>query len=60
MQRNDICDGQFQRNILTVGKTRCGKTYFMQKLAINNFFVDTVKTEWVSSIELTPTREAEI
>ena len=60
MQRNDICDGQFQRNILTVGKTRCGKTYFMQKLAINNFFVDTIKTEWVSSIELTPTREAEI
>ena len=47
MQRNNICEGQFQRNILTVGKTRCGKTYFVQKLAINNFFVDIVKTEWV-------------
>ena len=32
----------------------------MQKLAINNFFGDIVKAEWVSSIELTPTREAEI
>ena len=32
----------------------------MQKLATNNFFGDIVKAEWVSSIELTPTREAEI
>ena len=26
----------------------------------NNFFGDIVKAEWVSSIELTPTKEAEI
>ena len=32
----------------------------MQKLAINNFFADILKTEWVSSIESSPTREAEI
>ena len=32
----------------------------MQKLATNNFFGDIVKAEWVSSIELPPTREAEI
>ena len=48
------------RNILVVAKTRCGKTNFMQKLTINNFFRDIVRTGWVSSIELTPTREAEI
>ena len=48
------------RNILVVAKTRCGKTYFMQKLTINNFFRDIVRAGWVSSIELTPTREAEI
>ena len=60
MQRNDIYDGQFRGNIFIVGKTRCGKTYFMQKLAINNFFGDIVKAEWVSSIELTLTREVEI
>ena len=60
MHRNDIYDGQFRGNIFIVGKMRCGKTYFMQKLAINNFFGDIVKAEWVSSIELTLTREAEI
>ena len=32
----------------------------MQKLTINNFFRDIVRAGWVSSIELTPTREAEI
>ena len=32
----------------------------MQKLAINNFFADILKTERLSSIESTPTREAEI
>ena len=60
MQRNNICDGQFLGNVLIAGKIGCGKTYFMQKLAINNFFYDIVKTKWVLSIQLTPTREAEI
>ena len=39
---------------------RDAEKHFMQKLAINNFFGDIVKAEWVSSTELTPTREAEI
>lgn len=52
MQRNNIYDLQFQVNVVTVGKTRCGKTYFMQKLAVNNFFVYIIKAEWVPSIEL--------
>ena len=60
MHRNDIYDGQFRGNIFIVGKMRCGKTYFMQKLAINNFFGDIVKAEWVSSIELNPRRDTEI
>ena len=50
MQRNDIYDGHCRGNILIVGKRRCGKTYFMQKLAINNFLGDIA--EWVSSFEL--------
>ena len=29
----------FSGNILIVGKTACGKTYFTQKLALNKFFV---------------------
>ena len=31
-------DGKFQGNILIVGQMGCGKTTFMQKLALNNFF----------------------
>ena len=32
----------------------------MQKLAINKFFGEIVEAEWVSSIDLTLTREEEI
>ena len=32
----------------------------MQKLAVNNFFGKIVKAEWVSSIQLSRTRKAEI
>ena len=35
-----IYDGQFLGNILVVGKTGCGKTYFLQKLALNKFFAN--------------------
>ena len=55
-----IYDGQFRRNVLVVGKTGCRKTYFLQKLGLNNFFGKTVKTEWVSGIEIIKSREAEI
>ena len=60
MQRNDVCDRQFRRNVLIAGKTGCGKTHFMQKLEVNDFFRKIVETEWVLSIQLTPTREAEM
>ena len=59
MQRNNIYDEQFRGNVIIAGKTRCGKIYFMQKLAINNFFGVNVKADCVSSTELTPTRETE-
>ena len=29
--------GQFNGNILVVGRTGCGKTTFLEKLAINKF-----------------------
>ena len=53
-------DGKFQGNMLIVGRTGCGKTTFMQKLALNNFFGKIKKVEWVSYIPLTAKREAEI
>ena len=57
---NEIYDGKFVGNILIVGRTACGKTFFTQKLAVNNFFGKLKKTEWVSYIKLTKEREAEI
>ena len=55
---NKIYDAQFRGNILVVGKTECGKTHFLQKLALNKFFL--MKTEWVSGIDINKRREAQI
>ena len=57
---NEIYDGKFVGNILIVGRSACGKTFFTQKLAINIFFGKLKKTGWVSYIKLTKEREAEI
>ena len=47
---SSIYDGEFLGNILVVGRTNCGKTTFIEKLGLNNFFGDIVKTKWVSGI----------
>ena len=57
---NSIYNGQFNGNILVVGRTGCGKTTFLEKLAINKFCGNIIKTEWVSGIEIDTSREAEI
>ena len=33
-----IYNGKFQGNILVLGRTECGKTTFVQKLALYDFF----------------------
>ena len=43
-----------------MGKTGCGKTYFLQKLGLKIYFGKVVKTEWVTGIENDEQREAEI
>ena len=43
-----------------MGKAGCGKTTFLQKLGLYNFFGEIVKIEWVSGIEIDEKREAEI
>ena len=53
-------DGKFEGNILVVGRTGCGKTGFVQKLALNKFFGELVKAEWVSYVKLDKEREAQI
>ena len=55
-----VYDGKFSGNILVVGKTGCGKAAFVQKLAVNKFFGDLTKAEWVSFIKLDKQREAEV
>ena len=50
-------DGKFQGNILIMGRTECGKTTFMQKVVLNNFFGKIERAEWVSYIPLTSKRE---
>ena len=55
-----IYDRHCCENILVVGKTGCGKTYFLQKLRLNNLFDKLVKTDWVTGIEIDEQRETEI
>ena len=58
--QNYVYDANFFGNILIVGRTGCGKTFFMQKSAVNNFFGTLKKVESVSSAELSAERKAEI
>ena len=53
-------DGQFCGNMLVVGRTGCGKTTFLEKLGLNNFFGNIIKTEWISGIDIDKKSEAEI
>ena len=53
-------NGQFSGNILIVGRTNCGKTKFIEKLGLYNFFGDIIKTEWVSGKNIDKKRESEI
>ena len=48
-----VYNGQFtiSGNILVVGRTGCGKTTFLEKLRLNKFFGDIIKTEWISGID---------
>ena len=57
---SSIYDGQFYGNILVVGRTGCGKTTFLEKLGLNNFFGNILKTEWISGTDIDKKREVEI
>ena len=60
MSTKYIFDGKFRGNILVLGRTECGKTSFVQKLALYDFFGTLKNAKWVSGIKLNTTREAEI
>ena len=57
---NSIYNGQFSGNILVIGGTGRGKTTFLEKLRLNKFFGDIIKTEWISGIDTDKKREAKI
>ena len=57
---SSIYNGQFYGNILVVGRTGCGKTIFLDKLGLNNFFGNIIKTEWISGNDIDKKRQAEI
>ena len=46
--------------MLIVGRTSCGKTTFIQKLATKDFFGELKKAEQIYSIKLSKIREAQI
>ena len=55
-----IYNAQIYGNILVVSCTGCDKTTFLEKLGLNKFFGDIVKTEWISGIDIDKTRKTEI
>ena len=55
-----VYDGQFKGNILVLGKTGSGKTYFIQQLAENSFLCDIQLCYWVSGVSISLACEAEI
>ena len=57
---SSIYNGQFYGNILVVGRTGCGKTIFLDKLGLNNFFCNIIKTEWISGNDIDKKRQAKI
>ena len=60
MERTSIDNGQFSGNVLVVGRIGCGKTTFLEKLDVNNFFGNIEKPEWISGIDIDNQRKADI
>ena len=52
MEKEYVYDGCFNRNVLVVGRTGCGKTTFIQRLGPNNLFGDIIDVFWISKIIL--------
>ena len=55
-----VIGGKFEGNILVEGRTGCGKTSFVQHVAVNNIFSELDTIEWVSQTVLSERREVQI
>ena len=60
IRNNFMYDGTFNRNMLFVDQTRCGKTSFTQKLGKNKIFGSIDSIDWISKIELPEAREHQL
>ena len=56
----DTYDGQVSGNFLVLGSTGSGKTSLVQRLGCNGMFGELQKVHWISKVELSKCREAEI
>ena len=58
MEKEYTYDGQFDGNILVVGRTGCGKTTFIERLGKSKLFGSQINDVfWVSKIVLPEERE---
>ena len=53
-------DGKFEGNIMIVGRTKCGRTTFVQNLGKNKLFGDISTVFWILKISLSEEREEKI
>ena len=53
-------DGKFEGNIMIAGRTKCGKTTFVQNLGKNKLFGDISTVFWISKVSLSEEREEKI
>ena len=58
--RKYVYDEKFERNVLIALHSFCGKTIFLQKLAVNNLFGEFKEVKWMPKTELKSRREAKI
>ena len=59
-EKKNFYEEIFEVNILIVRKAGSGKTFFIQKIGANKLFGDFKKAKWLSHIELSNSREAQI
>ena len=53
-------DGKFEGNTLILGRTKCGKTTFVQNLGKNKLFGEIITVFWISKISLSDETEEKI
>ena len=56
----DTYDGQMSGNILVLGSMGSGRILLVQQLGCNSTFREFLKVHWISKVELSKRREAQI